>query len=104
MTEATEGPLSKAMSEAIDNLKCWALHIEGPDDLIPAPSKHLAQFAADVLNRWFDGRTDKHEFDPVMRAQVVEWTLGYERWKAGSEQFADHWADWVKRQDAARTA
>ena len=104
MSETTEGPLSKAMREAFDGVKCWALHIEGPDDLMAAPSKNLAQFAADVLNKWFDELPDKHEFDPIMRAKVVEWDSGYERWKASSEQFSDQWAEWVKRQNAGRAA
>jgi hypothetical protein len=103
MSNETEGPLSKAIRETFDGIKCWAVHIEGPDDLIPAPSKPLAEFAATVTNRWIcEAAGDEL---PAARAVVVEWTHGYETWKAGSEQFAAEWADWIKRQHAAaRTA
>jgi hypothetical protein len=99
MADATQSPLTKAMEKLFsDELKCWAVHIEGPDDIIPAPSKELAQFAANVTNSWL---CEKAAPDfPEARAVVVEWTHGYEEWKAGSEQFAAEWADWIKRENA----
>jgi len=102
MSDTKESPLTKAMREVFDDIKCWAVHIEGPDDLIAAPSKTLAEFAATVTNRWLCEAAG--EDFPQARAVVVEWPHGYEAWKAGSEQFAAEWADWVKRQESAGAA
>lgn len=103
MSENKPGPLQAAMQEAFDGIKCWAVHIEGPDDIIPAPSKHVAQFAADVTNRWLC-ESPGEDF-PAARAVVVEWTHGYEAWKVGSEQFAAEWSGrWIKHQDVAARA
>ena len=98
MSGTEESPMAKAMREFFDDIKCWAVHIEGPDDILPAPSKRLAQFAADVTNRWLCEAAG--EDLPAWRAVVVEWTHGYETWKAGSEQFVAEWADWITHQDA----
>lgn len=75
-----------------DNAKCWAIHITGPDDLLPVPSKNIGQICADVLNK---SLTDTRYLG--MNADVVEWVHGYEEWKAGSEQFAREYADWIKQ-------
>lgn len=102
MSNDTEGPLSKAMREAFDGIKCWALHIEGPDDILAAPNKQVAEFAAEVTNRWL--REAAGDEQPAARAIVVEWAYSHESWRDGCEQFAADWADWAKRQQSGEPA
>jgi hypothetical protein len=94
MSSNEEGPMTKAFREVFDGVKCWAIHIEGPDDLMPVPTKNIGEFAATVLNKQF---AEPQYADLGMKASVVEWTRRYEEWKAGSEQFADRYADWIKQ-------
>lgn len=55
-----------------DASKLWAVNIQGPDDLIAQPSRLAALELAAAMNTTF-GRVGHHEFDPIMRALVVEW-------------------------------
>lgn len=50
----------------------WCLHIEGPDDVLAAPSREAAQEAAERLQQWLDARP-KHELDPLVRCVVEPW-------------------------------
>lgn len=50
----------------------WAIHIEGPDDIIAAPSKDAAEREAALLNRYFASMA-KSENDPDLRAVVTAW-------------------------------
>ncbi|MET0416076.1 MAG: hypothetical protein ABW022_08650 [Actinoplanes sp.] len=56
----------------------WALHIEGPDDLIPMPSKVVADEKAADLNRVFrllsTIGTPNPAAEPAMLAEVIPWT------------------------------
>jgi hypothetical protein len=49
--------------------KLWCVHIEGPDDLVAAPSKELAEEAAKHMNAHFS----QNFVDPILRAVVIEW-------------------------------
>ena len=50
----------------------WAIHVEGPDDMIAAPSKDAGEREAALLNRYF-ARIVTNENDPDLRAVVVPW-------------------------------
>lgn len=101
MSSNEEGPMTKAFRDVFDGIKCWAIHIEGPDDLMPVPSKNIGDFAAQVLNKQF---AEPEYADLGMKASVIEWTRGYEAWKAGSEQFAATYANWIKEHLASTGA
>lgn len=51
----------------------WCLHILGPDDVHPAPSKEHAEVAAERFNQFILGRKDQHQHDPVCSAVVAPW-------------------------------
>lgn len=66
----------------------WAVHIQGPDDLVPVADYLSAIRCANAFNAWWAGfKTEKplHDYDPRMWASPVEWTGDIER----------H-AEWVK--------
>lgn len=48
----------------------WCLHIPGPDDVHPAPSREEAQQAADGFNAWMRARFEK-EAQRLTPAQVA---------------------------------
>lgn len=55
----------------------WAVHVQGPDDIIAQPDKAVAsKFAAD-LNGWYEARSKEPDFDPKVfpriHGEVVEW-------------------------------
>jgi hypothetical protein len=49
----------------------WAVHVSGSDDIWAAPSADDAIAAAARFNTWYEGRADKHEYDPIMSATVI---------------------------------
>lgn len=69
----------------------WALHIEGPDDILAAPSKEAAEERARQLNEiWAKAEAAQpSENWPVMNAVVVPWT-------GSAENHARDLADWDK--------
>jgi hypothetical protein len=52
--------------------KLWCVNVQGPDDVYAMPSKAAALEHANELNVYFAGR-EHHEYDPIMRAFVIEW-------------------------------
>jgi len=66
-----------------EDLQMWAIHVEGPDDLVAAPTKAEADAACTLLNAAF-GRNAALR-DMGVKAVVVPWTLGYEQWRASHE-------------------
>jgi hypothetical protein len=56
--------------DMLDDL--WAVHIEGPDDIIPAKNREDAEATARHLNEWYD-KEPKTEFSPHINAVVVPW-------------------------------
>jgi hypothetical protein len=57
----------------------WAVHVEGPDDVIAAADRAEANTkAAEINQAWeeFRQRPDASENDPRWRAVVVPWTYG----------------------------
>lgn len=54
----------------------WAVHVTGPDDLVPVASYLDAVRVANAFNTWWQAfKTEKplHEYDPRMWAAPVEW-------------------------------
>lgn len=66
----------------------WCVHIEGPDDMIPAPSKHEATAACWLLNAAFARMAANQASDePLVRAKVAEWPYGAAEHKADQHHF-----------------
>jgi hypothetical protein len=55
----------------------WAIHVQGPDDVIAVADRDEAQQHADGINRRYAEHTRDPEFDPGVypriRAVVIEW-------------------------------
>lgn len=71
----------------IEEPQMWALHIAGPDDMIPAPSKGLAQAAADLLNSHFKGEVS----GVMLSASVIPWPYSPESHQQQVDSFCDEW-------------
>jgi hypothetical protein len=67
-----------------NQLKMWAVHVQGPDDLHACPDRDVADALALLLNNQF--QRDASPGCPLMVATVTEWPYGYEEWKLASEQ------------------
>lgn len=67
----------------------WALHIEGPDDVHPAPSREMAQEAADLFNATFPQPTDPNR--PRAVAKVIEWPHGARSHALSASAFVANW-------------
>jgi hypothetical protein len=71
-----------------DELQMWAINVEGPDDLVAAPTKAEADAACTLLNAAFGRNKALH--DMGVKAVVVPWNLAYEQWRASQEtEFLD---------------
>lgn len=64
----------------------WCLHIEGPDDIHPAPSKAHAEKAAEWFNKRYAG-----EQDVMMRAVVEPYPYSAESHAEGVDSFITDW-------------
>lgn len=69
--------------------KLWALHIEGPDDVAPAPSRELAQQATDLFNSTFPQSDDPNW--PRAVAKIIEWPHGAPSHALEAPSFVDNW-------------
>ena len=78
----------------------WALHIPGPDDVIPMPSHRFARAKAAELNAVFDllymmGGGRGSPYAPALRADVIVWDgSAADHQAAMAECAADAEADW----------
>ena len=52
----------------------WCLHVLGPDDLHPAPSKEAAERAAEHLSRYYGGK----QMDPPISFEAKLWPYSAE--------------------------
>lgn len=86
MTEQTK---AEAGAKLADSDVLWALHIVGPDDVVPAPSRELAQQAADLFNATFPQSDDPNW--PRVSAAVIEWPHGSKEHALASLHFVDNW-------------
>lgn len=64
----------------------WCLHLIGPDDVHPAPSRAHAELAAKKLNEWFAGQP-KDEHTPHFEAVAAPWPHSAESHAAGVADF-----------------
>jgi hypothetical protein len=55
----------------------WAVHVQGPDDIIATSDKAEAEKYAAGLNDWYEQRSKEPDFDPKtfprVHAEVIEW-------------------------------
>jgi hypothetical protein len=55
----------------------WALHVQGPDDIVAEPDRGSAERNAAQLNDWYESVTKRDDYDPEMfprvHAEVIEW-------------------------------
>ena len=55
----------------------WAVHVQGPDDLIAAVDRAEAERHAKDINDWFEAETKRPDYNPEtwprIHAEVVEW-------------------------------
>lgn len=65
----------------------YAIHIIGPDDMIPAPSKEEADAACVLLNAVFMRHADPSA--PPVKAEACEWPYPAEMWQQNLHQFRD---------------
>jgi len=65
----------------------WCLHIIGPDDVHPAPSKEQAERAA----TWVNARFSEVK-DVLIKAEVIEWPHSPESHARGVAEFSKLWA------------
>jgi len=59
----------------------WAVHVEGPDDVLAAASEAAAIAEAEEINAYFARRAaeDPSPYDPTMSAKVIGWPFSPER-------------------------
>jgi hypothetical protein len=54
----------------------WAVHVEGPDDILAMPDRATADIKADEINgiaQMLRNRPDASPNDPRISAKVIEW-------------------------------
>lgn len=72
----------------------YAVHVQGPDDIIAAPSKREAEVLADKLNAFFAEIAQKSgPAAPTIEAVVTEWPGGA---MSHAVALAEDWADHAK--------
>ena len=67
-----------------DATKLWAIHVQGPDSIIPQPDKDTADKRAAAWQASSDAlmAKDPHPYDPIIKFVVVKYDGGYETWRA----------------------
>ncbi|MFP3564747.1 hypothetical protein [Paraburkholderia sp. SIMBA_030] len=84
--------------------KLWMLHIEGPDDIVAAPSKEEADKVAAAFNAFYGAYLAKQRAAsvaagrdpnnwPTINAVVVEWDSTA---KAHAKSVAKYWPDYAE--------
>ncbi len=55
----------------------WAVHVQGPDDILASESRQHAEETAAGLNAWYEAQTRKPDFDPEVypriHGEVIAW-------------------------------
>lgn len=73
MTSSREVPLP----DMPEGSTLWAVHIEGPDDIIATVDRDEADQQARQINDWYTAVTKRPDFDaetfPRVHADVIEW-------------------------------
>lgn len=72
----------------------YAVHIQGPDEIIATPGKREAEVLAEKLNAFFAEITQKSgPAAPTIEAVVVPWPY---RQSSHADDLANDWADHAK--------
>ena len=70
----------------------WCLHIQGPDDLHPAPSREAAESAAIRTNEYFATRfANRDELAPWMKAVAMVWPYSAESHAESLGEWSENW-------------
>lgn len=69
----------------------WCMHILGPDDVYPAPTKEHAELAAKALNAFHAARFSNSIYEPTMEAVVAPWPHSAESHAADVAKFIPEW-------------
>lgn len=69
----------------------WCMHILGPDDVYPAPTKEHAELAAKALNAFHAARSSNSIYEPKMEAVVAPWPHSAESHAADVAKFIPEW-------------
>ncbi len=64
----------------------WCVHLEGPDDMLPAPSKEEAEAMAVLLNCAI-ARRMRIELCDIPKAVAKPWPLTTDGWLSGVDHF-----------------
>ncbi len=81
-----------------DAATCWALHFQGPDDVVAAPSKQAAELAAKNFNAVWDAHKDERGHDVRVVADVIEWEHGFIE---HAKSVIKHWPEYADLLDQA---
>jgi hypothetical protein len=72
----------------------YAVHVQGPDDIIAAPGRREAEVLADKLNAFFAEIKQKSgPAAPIIEAVVIKWPYTP---PSHAEALAEDWADHAK--------
>lgn len=66
----------------------YAVHVQGPDDIIAAPSKREAEVLAEKLNSFFAGISSASPAAPTIEAVVIAWPYAP---SAHADELAKDW-------------
>jgi hypothetical protein len=73
MTDTHEAPLP----DMPELPTLWAVHVQGPDDIIATVDRVEAERHTAAINDWYKRQTKRPDFDPEtfprVRAEVIEW-------------------------------
>lgn len=73
MITTQEGPLSDMPAAPA----LWAVHVEGPDDVLAAADRADAETHANAINEWYARWSTRPDadpgLDPRVHANVIEW-------------------------------
>lgn len=64
------------MSTKAETATLWAMHVAGPDDVVPMPDRATADTRAAEVNalaEWLRSRPTASPDDPHLSASVIEW-------------------------------
>lgn len=64
----------------------WAVHLEGPDDVYPAPTKEEAEAACTLINGAIARQTGRSE-TPMVTAKAIVWPGSVDTWASTVHDF-----------------
>lgn len=81
MCKCMQDTLKHVTDNSDESEKLWAVHVKGPDNVLPTTSKADAIFRSGKLNQEFEKIIESldSEYAPTLEADVIEWTGTPER-------------------------